>query len=445
MSEGDTTAGPKQHRVVIASVRTYLQPYPDGPGRRFAKCPFAAPDYIRPARRKKLGDRADHRPLGLREDCSRAPAKIRQAVRQLLVLLWIGTALLGCAPRGSAASGPTLGGPAQAQPPAAGAVSTVSATNASPPPRRGFYVDGRFLYDRCGERVVLRGVNEMIVWSDGRDGVPEFAEIAKTGANSVRIVWTTEGSAVELDRAIGNALAAKLIPIVELHDATGDFSKLGMLVDYWTRPDVLAVIGKHEHALLVNIGNEVGSHGVEAGTWEAGYLDAIGRLRGAGIAPPLIVDAPGWGQDIDRLQSSGPKLIAADPAHNVMLSVHMWWTDGTGERIRAELRESIALGLPLLVGEFGPYAVHECPKHAFDLAALLAEAQAQGIGWLPWSWGNVKNRDCPGYFDMTTDGTYAGLSGWGRAVAIDDPNSIRETSVRPWSVTHAGCREAQGR
>lgn len=330
-------------------------------------------------------------------------------------------------------------------PPAAAAAGAESAAASSPSARRGFYVDGRFLHDRCGERVVLRGVNEMIVWSDGRDGVPEFAEIAETGANSVRIVWTAEGSAEELDRAIRNALAAKLIPMVELHDATGDFSKLASLVNYWTRADVLAVIARHEQALLVNIGNEVGGGNVDATTWEAGYIDAIGRLRAAGVTPPLIVDAPRWGQDIDRLQNSGPKLVAADPAHNVMLSVHMWWADGTAERIQAELRESVALGLPLLVGEFGPYAVHECPKHAFDFVALLAEAQAQGIGWLPWSWGNVKNRDCPGYFDMTTDGTYAGLSGWGRRVAVDDPNSIQKTAVRPWSLTHAGCRSPQAR
>ena len=64
-----------------------------------------------------------------------------------------------------------------------------------------FHVTGRFLYDRCNEKVVLRGVNEMVVWTAGKDGAPEFAEIAKTGANSVRIVWTEEGTASELDTA----------------------------------------------------------------------------------------------------------------------------------------------------------------------------------------------------------------------------------------------------
>ena len=30
----------------------------------------------------------------------------------------------------------------------------------------GFRVAGRDLYDKCGEKVILRGVNKMVVWTD---------------------------------------------------------------------------------------------------------------------------------------------------------------------------------------------------------------------------------------------------------------------------------------
>jgi mannan endo-1,4-beta-mannosidase len=43
------------------------------------------------------------------------------------------------------------------------------------------------LFDRCGERVLLRGVNKDVADIDPTGA--SFPEIAKTGANTVRLVW----------------------------------------------------------------------------------------------------------------------------------------------------------------------------------------------------------------------------------------------------------------
>ena len=138
----------------------------------------------------------------------------------------------------------------------------------TPASKPGFYVDGRFLHDPCGTKITLRGINKMNVWTD-RAGA-SFAEIAKTGANCVRIVWLVTDSdtkqptkAADLDNLITKCVARQMIPIVEVHDATGDWSKLGAMVDYWKRPDIVAVIKKHERYLLVNIANECGDDQVE--------------------------------------------------------------------------------------------------------------------------------------------------------------------------------------
>jgi mannan endo-1,4-beta-mannosidase len=199
------------------------------------------------------------------------------------------------------------------------------------------------------------------------------------------------------------------------------------------------VIKKHEQNLLVNIGNEVGDV-VDNAAWEAGYKQAITRMRDAGITTPLIIDASKWGQNIDQLQAVGPALVAHDP--NILLSVHMWWTDGSGATITKELNESVALDLPLMVGEFAQHAVYECSRHPFDYKTLLAKSVELEVGWLAWSWGAAENGDCKddGPFDMTTDGTFAGLTGWGREVAVTDPNSIQNTSVRPHSIETGSCR-----
>jgi mannan endo-1,4-beta-mannosidase len=316
-----------------------------------------------------------------------------------------------------------------------------------PPTNVGFRVRGRQLFDRCDEQVVLRGINEMVVWSAGRDGVPEFAEIAKTGANAVRIVWTNEGSAAELDQAIINATQQQLIPMVEHHGATGDLSAVPTVVDYWMQPDVLAVLEKHEAYLLLNIANEAGAT-VSQADFESTYTTAIARLRGAGLLLPLVIDGPGWGQDIDMLQATGPTLLERDPERNLLFSVHMWWADASGARVIAELQESVDMELPLIVGEFAQHAVSNCDGSPFAYQVLLAEAARHQIGWLAWSWGSVDNGDCAnrGSFDMTTGGVFGDWEeAWGEEVALGSPNSIRNTSVRPASMTQGICLPAQER
>lgn len=345
---------------------------------------------------------------------------------------------------GGAAAGSTSGGSASGGTAgSAGGPSAGANAGGSGPTGDTFKVAGRFLYDRCGAQVLLRGVNEMVVWSGGRDGLPEFTEIGKTGANTVRIVWNEEGSAAELDVALQNAVQAQLIPMVEHHSATGKLELVPTVVDYWVQADVVAVLLKHQANLLLNIANEAGDDKVTAEAFEDTYKTAITRLRDAGIKVPLIIDAPSWGQNIDRLQASGPPLLAHDPLHNLMFSVHMWWNDPVGARVKTELQQSVDQALPLIVGEFAQHAVYLCDMSPFSYQVLLDEAQRLQVGWLAWSWGSVQNSDCKamGPFDMTTDGTFGSWTGmWASDVALDHAASIKNTSVRPKSMLSGSCQ-----
>lgn len=306
----------------------------------------------------------------------------------------------------------------------------------------GFYVQGRFLYDPCGEKVILRGVANPNIWFK-RDGMPYYEEIEKTGANVVRIVWETRGSAKELDMAISNCIAYSMIPMPECHDATGNWSKLQAVVDYWIRPDIVEVLKKHEAYLLLNIANEAGDASVSSKTFREGYESAILKIRNAGIHVPLVIDAPNWGQNINILQSEGPSLIQADPDHNLLFSVHMWWPRRYGYReedIKREIQESVAKGLPLIVGEFSQ--MHgSCdestitPENSIPYRTIIRECHLNEIGYLAWSWcGN-----CNPLWDMTKDGTYETLYDWGLEVAVTDSFSIQNTSIRPYFVLYGSC------
>ncbi len=312
---------------------------------------------------------------------------------------------------------------------------SVSPAMAQVPDYPGFRVEGHHLYDRFGDRVVLVGVNKMVIWTD-RDGMPSFSEIAKTGANTVRIVWLTDGSAEELDLAITNAINHQLIPMIDCHDSTGEWDMLQTCVDYWVRPDVLGVIKKHQEYLLVNVANECGQGVAYEWEFKAAYELAIRRMRAAGIHVPLIIDAQGFGQNIDDLQLNGPYLIEADPDHNLMFSIHMWWpTEWRGAQVAQmvidEIEESVAMELPLIVGEFaskGPGCSCCIPYQT-----IIETCHEYDVGYLPWSWG-PGNQDCA-EMDMTEDGTLDTLHGWGLEVAITSPHSIKNIAVRPdWIV-----------
>ncbi len=295
----------------------------------------------------------------------------------------------------------------------------------------GFRVVGRFLYDKAGEKTVLVGVNKMNIWTDISG--TSFPEIAKTGSNVVRIVWTTSGTDTQLDKVIYNCRANHMIPMVELHDATGEWSKLSTCVDYWVKPETVAVIQRHQEYLLVNIANECGQTVADA-DFRSGYETAIKRMRAAGIHVPIIIDAPSYGQNINSLQANGPYLISVDPDQNLLFSVHMWWPYAWGhtdQEVIDEINESVQMGLPLIVGEFGGMW-DETESGKIPYQTIIKQCTLNQVGWLAWEWGPGNNPQT--FLDMTTDSTYATLNGWGLDVAVTNQYSIKNTAVRPASI-----------
>jgi mannan endo-1,4-beta-mannosidase len=301
---------------------------------------------------------------------------------------------------------------------------------------RHLHVRERFLTTPAGEKVVLRGVNEMFVWGDRKGDVLE--QIARTGANCVRIVWTVaDGTAFELAAVIDRCRALGMLPIPEFHDATGDWEKLEVAVSGWLRDDYREALLGRQDFLVVNIANEVG-RAVPDDAFVERYSDAVLRLRTAGYRCPLLVDATDWGKDWSQLSRTGARLIESDPDRNMLLSLHLWWPaksyGGTLEeaarRTREALSESVQKGLPLVVAEFGAAFTDAGVVAVADRIpweVLLEECHRLEIGWLAWSWGGVPNQPQKD-LDMAPGGRLEDLRGWGREVALDHPLSIRNTA-----------------
>ena len=202
-----------------------------------------------------------------------------------------------------------------------------------PAKRKTCYVDGRFLYAPNGEKIILRGINKMNVVTDPT-GEKSFPEIAKTGANAVRIMWMKwGGGGKQLDTILGNCIKNNMLHIIELHDATGQWQKLDTCVDYWLQKDVVAVIKKYQKYVLLNIANEAGTDTVSQQNFATTYSRIVKKMRGGGIHVPLIIDAANWGRNESYLLTNGKALSAADPEHNLIFAWHIWDSGITESRI----------------------------------------------------------------------------------------------------------------
>lgn len=339
--------------------------------------------------------------------------------------------------RGGTAGGAATAGSAAVS--GGGAAGAGAAGGSSAGTHTSLYVQDGALYDTCGEQVILRGVNHPTMYVDrAGDALPE---IAKTGANSVRLFWfaTHDVPISEAEGAIAKAIAEQMIPILEMHDSTCMWS-LDRIVDYWTSDDAVALIERYEKHLIVNIANEPTAD--SSSTFRSEYSAIIETMREAGIHVPLMIDGSNCGRDFEVLLSEGKALLEADPDHNLIFSAHLYNPMSSSEL--ASVYEDFAQAkLAFVVGEFAHKSPPGCGT-ALAYGALIEQAEQHGVGWLAWSWGNADpgsswNTDCA-EFDMTTTFAFDSLEGWGEEVAVSHPASIKNTSKRPASLVSGKCR-----
>ena len=294
-------------------------------------------------------------------------------------------------------------------------------------------------------------------------------EIAKTGANCIRIAWGMANQqnkptkAADLDKIIQTCKNNGLVPIVGLWDFTdeadGGFSKLDLYVQFWKKPAILKVITKHQNCLLLNIANEAagGDENVPADVqvFADAYKSAVRELRAAGIKVPLVIDGMDRGKSIRCFSFKGNEMLLDDPLHNLLFSFHPYWpkrfTEGN-TFIDDAFTEAVAAGIPFIIGEISKYGgfadgASICsPAGEVEYMRFIELANTNQIGWLVWEWGPGNAsfdaagnllESCPN-MDATTDRTFDSLSNltpeapnfWLKDLILENPIGITNTSLK---------------
>ncbi|MGN9809881.1 cellulase family glycosylhydrolase [Micromonospora sp. BQ11] len=291
----------------------------------------------------------------------------------------------------------------------------------------GFSVANGKLYDAGGTEFIMRGVNHAHTWYPQQTS--SFANVKALGANTVRVVlssgdrWTRNGNA-DVANVIALCKANRLICVLEVHDTTGYGEQSGAItldraVDYWL--SIADVLSGQEKYVIVNIGNEPYGN-QNYGSWATDTSNAVKRLRTAGLDHTIMVDAPNWGQDWSfTMRDNASTVFAADPDRNTVFSIHMYGVFDTAAEITDYLGRFRSAGLPIVVGEFGFDHSDGNP----DEDTILSYSQANGIGWLGWSWSG--NGGGVEYLDLATAFDPARLTSWGQRL-FNGTNGIRQTA-----------------
>lgn len=292
----------------------------------------------------------------------------------------------------------------------------------------GFYTQSGRLYDAKGNEFIMRGVNNPHVWADIGGQYRAYQaldKIASYGTNTIRVVWETNedgGTPALLRRILYRVVELEMVPMVELHDVTGETSdsRLQEMADYWASAEIVPILQDFKAYVLINIANEW-----SGSNFGGAYSNAISTIRAAGLNQTIVIDAGGFGQDFATISNNASSLMSADSENNLLFSLHMYSQYSSSGAVDGVLDNS-ALGstIPFIVGEFG----WTLQGTSVDWRRITQKCQERGFGYLAWSWsGNDQANEA---LNIVNDWGGNLTPSWGEPIMVSDTNSIQNTAVK---------------
>ncbi len=320
------------------------------------------------------------------------------------------------------------------------------------------HTSGKHILGSCNDTLILKGVNYSPYnwgWAPSTTTL-KISQIALTGANCVRLVWyqtgesgtpsVTYANSVLLDSAVSKCIQAKMIPIIELHDATciNNATTLIGVANWYVQPAIKTIINKYKHSVILNIANEALYVGWDSNptaaqvTYTATYNTIINSIRTNSITVPIMIDGPDCGTNLDVMSNVGSALITADPLHNVIFSPHAYWysyANNDSLQMLGKVNYAISKNIPFVFGEIANVqdGINGCTAN-LNYKALLRICKLKKIGWIAWSWDNDA---CP-IRQLSTNGNFSSLSTYGNDLVNNLQYGLAVNTIKSKYLT-TGC------
>ena len=319
----------------------------------------------------------------------------------------------------------------------------------------GFHTDGVRLLDANGKEFLMRGYNYSYAWQKDLWGAA-FSTAKTYKCNALRI-QLSDGqnsslggycNANQVSDLISSCKKNRFIGVFNVQDTGGgnDANVLLHAADYWVGIKN-AVIGQEKYC-IVNIGNEwMGSPGrdcngewgdYQENLWSDTYIEAVRRIRSAGIKNTLMIDCNGYGQYADIIWKEGQRILDEDKKYfedgkpNIIFSIHFYekacywdYEKGVGSRVAHSIDKALSIGAPVCIGEYAYSRKSE--EWKMDWETIQDYSKTMNIGYLGWSFTGNGDAESQGLDMFNSDGSQMYKNG---ECIIQHPNDgILATSV----------------
>lgn len=318
----------------------------------------------------------------------------------------------------------------------------------------GFHTDGVRLLDANGKEFLMRGYNYSYAWQKNWWGAA-FSTAKKYNCNALRI-QLSDGQkdlggycdADQVSKLISSCKKNRFIGVFNVQDTGGGNDKNVLLhaANYWVGIKN-AVIGQEKYC-IVNIGNEwMGSPGrdcngkwgdYQENLWSDTYIEAVRRIRSAGIKNTLMIDCNGYGQYADIIWKEGQRILDEDKKYfkdgkpNIIFSIHFYekacywdYEKGVGSRVAHSIDKALSIGAPVCIGEYAYSRKSE--EWKMDWETIQDYSKTMNIGYLGWSFTGNGDAESQGLDMFNSDGSQMYKNG---ECIIRHPNDgIQATSV----------------
>lgn len=318
----------------------------------------------------------------------------------------------------------------------------------------GFHTDGVRLLDANGKEFLMRGYNYSYAWQKDLWGAA-FSTAKKYKCNALRI-QLSDGQkdlggycdAKQVSDLISSCKDNHFIGVFNVQDTGGgnDANVLLHAADYWVGIKN-AVIGQEKYC-IVNIGNEwMGSPGrdcngewgdYQENLWSDTYIEAVRRIRSAGIKNTLMIDCNGYGQYADIIWKEGQRILDEDKKYfedgkpNIIFSIHFYekacywdYEKGVGSRVAHSIDKALSIGAPVCIGEYAYSRKSE--EWKMDWETIQDYSKTMNIGYLGWSFTGNGDAESQGLDMFNSDGSQMYKNG--KCIILHPNDGIQATSV----------------